>query len=156
MISGMYSEDYVKQIADYTKWLPPKPVVIGDKWPSKIEVPAGPMGKLLLELNSTFKGWEQHDNHKCALIESSGTLKSLPGQQAGPMGKMTIDKGKTTGKNWFDPELGTLVEAASDQTMSMKVDLPGQPGGNQPAQTFSSDIAQKVNVKLVELDTVKK
>jgi len=156
MISGIYNEDYLKQIVDYTKWLPTKPVAIGDKWPSKVEVPAGPMGKLLLEMNSTFKGWEEHDKRRCAMIESSGTLKALAGQQAGPMGKMTIDKGKTTGKNWFDPELGTLVETASDQTMSMKVDLPGQPGGNQPAQTFSSDIAQKVNVKLVELDTVKK
>ena len=156
MISGIYNEDYVKQIADYTKWLPTKPIAIGDKWPSKVEVPAGPMGKLLLEANSTFKGWEEHDKRRCAMIESSGSLKSLPGQQAGPMGKMAIDKGKTKGKNWFDPELGAVVETASEQTMSMKIDLPGQPGGKQAAQPFSSDITQKVTVKLVELSSVKK
>ncbi|MEO8426309.1 MAG: DUF6263 family protein [Verrucomicrobiota bacterium] len=156
MLSQIYNEDYVKQIADYTKWLPTKPVAVGDKWPSKVEVPAGPMGKLLLELNSTLKGWEEHDKRRCAVIESSGSLKTLPGQQTGPMGKMTIDKGKTTGRNWFDPELGTLVESASDQTMSMKIDMPGQPGGIQPAQSVSSDITQKVSIKLVELGTVTK
>jgi hypothetical protein len=116
MISGMYSEDYVKQIADYTKWLPPKPVAIGDKWPSKVEVPAGPMGKLLLEMNSTFKGWEEHDKRRCAMIESSGSLKTLPGQQAGPMGKMSFEDGKLNGTSWFDPELGALIETVADQT----------------------------------------
>jgi hypothetical protein len=63
---------------------------------------------------------------------------------------MVIDQGKVTGRSWFDPELGAIVDSVSDQTIRVKGEMPGQAGGNRAAG-FTSDIGQKVTVKLVVL-----
>ena len=155
MIAQQFNEGYFRQIVDFGRGFPSKPVQVGESWPFQIEMPLGPMGKLAIDSKVTFKRWEDHEQHKTVALGNTGTLKGSPGQEAGPMGKMSIEDGKVTGTTWFDPELGALIESASDQTMRMKGELPGQPGGNQPAAGFTSNIGQKVTVKLVELGKTK-
>ena len=109
------------------------------------------MGKIAVDAKVTLKGWEEREQHKCAILDSRGTLKGTPGQEVGPMGKMVIDQGKVSGRSWFDPELGARVDSESDQTIRVKGEMPGQAGGNRAAAGFTSDISQKITVKLVEL-----
>jgi hypothetical protein len=156
MIAQQFNEGYFRQIVDFGRGFPKKPVQEGETWPFQIDVPIGPMGKLSINAKVTFKGWEEHERHKTVLLASRGTLKGSPGQEAGPMGKMSIDDGTVTAKSWFDPELGALIDSAADQAMRLKGEMPGPPGGNQRAQGFTSDIAQKVTIKLVELGQIKK
>jgi len=104
-----------------------------------------------------FKGWEEHEQHKSVVLGSRGTLKGTGGAQAGPMGKMSFEAGKLTGTSWFDPELGALIETVADQTMRLKGELPGAPGGDKGGgMGFTSDIGQKVTLKLVEVGKVQK
>ena len=113
------------------------------------------MGKITVDAKVTLKGWENREQRQCAILDSRGTLKGTPGKEVGPMGKMVIDQGKVTGRSWFDPDLGAMVDSVSDQTIRIKGELPGQAGGNRAAAGFTSDIGQKVTVKLVELAKVK-
>jgi hypothetical protein len=110
------------------------------------------MGKIALDTKVKLKGFEQHENRRCAVLESLGTLKG-GGGTAGPMGKMSIEQGKVTGTSWFDPELGAMVGVDSDQKMQLKIEPPaGAPGGNKP---FSGEVTQKVLAKLVDLKAAK-
>jgi hypothetical protein len=156
MMAQQFNEGYFRQIVDFGRGFPKKPVQEGETWPFQIELPLGPMGKLSITAKVTFKGLEEHEKHHTVALATTGTLKGSPGQEAGPMGKMSIEDGTVTAMSWFDPELGAMIESSADQAMRLKGELPGQPGGNQPSPGFTSDIAQKVTIKLVELGKTKK
>ncbi|MBI3415512.1 MAG: hypothetical protein HY043_09360 [Verrucomicrobia bacterium] len=151
MVAQQFNEGFFRQMADYGRALPRKPIQEGETWPYKDEMPLGPMGKLAIDSKITFKTWEDHENRKCVQMTAIGTMKGSPGTEAGPMGKMSINNGTATGTTWFDPELGALVETSADQTMQVKGEMPGAPGGGG----FTSDIGQKVTVKLVEVGKAK-
>lgn len=153
MISQQFNEGYFRQIADFSRGLPPKPVAVGESWPSQMEVPAGPIGKLKLDQKNLFKGWETRENRKTAALSTTGTMTSSGGgggADMGPMQNMKIEDGKLTGTSWFDPELGNLLDSVSDQAMKVTGSFPAPPNSNQPAPKFTSQIAQKVSIKLVE------
>ena len=150
MLTQQFNEGFFRQLGDFGRSLSAKPVAVGDTWPLKVEFPTGPAGKIAVDAKITLKGWEDHEQHKCAILESRGTLKGTVGDAAGPMGKMSIDQGKITGRSWFDPELGAMIDYVSDQAIRIKGEMPGQPGGNQPAPGFTSELGQKITVKLVE------
>ena len=152
IFSQQFNEGYFRQIVDYGRALPPKPVQEGESWPFKMELSLGTMGKLAIDSKIKFKGWEDREKHKCVALTSVGTMKGTPGTEAGPMGKMSIEKGTATGTSWFDPELGAMIEVSADQTMKIKGEIPGAPGGGAG---YTSDIGQKVTIKLVEAGKVK-
>ncbi len=157
MIRQQFNEGYFRQIADFGMAFPTKPVRSGESWPFKMEVPAGPIGKIALDLKITFKGREDREQRKTVRLVSSGALKSSSaGGEAGPMGKMNIEKGKMAGTSWFDPELGALVESEGDQSMRIRGEVPNQEGGKGAPAGFTSDVAQKIKLKLVELTEAKK
>ena len=109
-----------------------------------------------MDLDYTFKGWEKHEKRDCALLEFSGPLKTKGEPGAGIMGmKMSLDGGNTTGKSWFDPQLGVMVEVAMDMKMNLRIGLPAQgAAANNPAaqpQTMTAPLNQKITVKLVEV-----
>src|SRR5262249_46675344 len=114
----------------------------------KADFPTGRNGKISVDAKITLKGFENHEQHQCAVLESQGTFSGSPGDDMGPIGNMKIDKGKATGKTWFDPELGAMVDSIADQSLRVKGELPGQGGANRAG--FTSDISQKITVKLVE------
>ncbi len=145
MIKGMFSEDNFKEMYSAAQGLPDKPVKIGDTWPLKLEVSMGPLGTVILNSQYTFKGWEQHNNHKCAVLQFTGTLSAAsdPGSASG----MTIDNGKTSGKTWFDPALGMVIDTTAKQGMTIKVNTQGQ--------SLTTKVNASVSNKLVEVADTK-
>jgi hypothetical protein len=157
MIAQQFNEGYFRQIADFGLGFLNRPVQPGETWPFKMDMPLGPMGKLKVDSKLTFKGWEDREQHKCVVIKSTGSLQGSPsaGAEAGPMGmKMSIKDGKMSATGWFDPELGAQIETVADQALQVKGEMPSPPGGKGPTG-FTSEIGQKVSLKLVELGKVK-
>jgi hypothetical protein len=156
MVAQMFNEGSMRQMADFGRGFPAKPVQPGETWPFKIEIPLGSMGKIAIDSKITFTGWEEREQHKCVLLKSTGSLKGSPGAgpDGGPIRKMTIDHGKISGQSWFDPEAGAVIETIADQAMLVKGEMTGQPGNKGPAG-FTSEIGQKVSLKLVEIGKVK-
>ncbi len=159
IFQSMFNEDYLKQLVDLGQGLPAQPVKPGDKWPVNSEVSMGPMGTLLTAMDYTFKGWEQHEKHNCAVLDFTGTVKSKDGAGSSLMGMtMVLDNGTVSGKGWFDPELGMIVDAAINEVMTMRMTVPTQgprrtnaaAAGPAPTQTITNRMDQKINLKLVE------
>ena len=42
---------------------------LGETWPVKLEAASNPMGTLVIDLNYLFKGWEDHEGHKCVRLD---------------------------------------------------------------------------------------
>ena len=144
MLKGMLSEDNFKQMGALPQGLPEKPVKLGERWPVKMDVALGPLGGISIHMQYTLKGWEQRDGRKCALLEHTGTILTKPGGEKA-MFNMNITGGSTSGKTWFDPELGMMVESNGTQTMSLKLEVN--------AQTITTQITQMITNKLVEVTT---
>ena len=163
MMSGMLSEDQLKQMAGQglSHMLPDKPVKPGDSWPVNFDLSGGPIGTINLDLNYSFKRWEDHEKRNCALLDFGGTMTSKDGQTAGPMGvKVVIENGSMSGKTWFDPDLGMAVGSDIDQVMKLLITFP-QPQGAaaNPGVTggsMTNQLVQKITVKLLELTQSKK
>ena len=148
MMKGLMSEDSLKQMSPSNMGLPGKPAKIGDTWPVKLEVGMGPMGRIVLNLNYTFTGWEQHDDHKCAVLEYVGDISMKPGGDESAAGTMSIDEGKASGKTWFDPAMGMIKETAGKQDMTMKINTQGQ--------SIATQMHQDLDTKLVEVSDIAK
>lgn len=142
MVKGMFSEDTLKQMGVSGQGLPTKPVQVGESWPYHQEIAVGPIGTMVVDMNITFKGWEDHDGHHCAILESTGQMKNRPDNSAGGM-KLEIEKGTTKGTMWFDPDLGMMVDNVIDQVMTMKMQIQGQ--------NVSSKLNQRIKVALVKV-----
>ena len=147
MMKGFLSEDNLKQMSAGNMGLPDKPVKIGDTWPVKTEMSLGPMGAMVMNLTYTFKGWEQHDNHKCAALEYSGDISIKPGD-ASTGTTLTVDNGKATGTTWFDPAMGMIIETSGKQDVALKINTMGQ--------AMSTQMHQNMNNKLVEVTDIPK
>lgn len=149
MLSQHFNEGFLRQLADFGQGFSSQPVAVGRSWPVKATFPAGPNGNIAIEAKVTLKRWEDRDQHHCAVLDSRGTMNGALGGQAGPVQKLALDKGRISATSWFDADLGTVIETVSDQSMRLKGELPGGPGGGKAE--FTSDIEQRVSVKLVEL-----
>jgi len=148
MIRSTFSPEYFRQLVETAKGMPERPVKIGESWPFKTEVPTGTVGTITLDMKVTLKGFEQHENHHCAALQSSGKINGKLGTP-GPMGNTSIEQGTVNGTMWFDAELGAVVGVKSDQEMKLKIEPPaGAPIGGK---TLSGDVMQKITVNLVEL-----
>jgi len=92
------------------------------------------MGRMVLNLNYTFTGWEQHDNQKCAVLEYVGDVSMKSAGDGDAAGMMSIDQGKASGKTWFDPAMGMIKETAGKQDLTMKINAQGQSISTQMQQ----------------------
>lgn len=145
MIKGMFTEDNFKEMYSAGQGLPDKPVKIGDTWPLKVEMALGPLGSVVVNSQYTFKGWEQHNNHKSALLEFTGTISSVSDPAAG--GGVTIDNGKTSGKVWFDPILGMVIDTDVKQGMVIKINTQGQAITTKVNSTVSNKLVKITDLK---------
>jgi len=90
-------------------------------------------------------------------VEFSGTVKPR-NATAPPKGSIlsTVENGSVTGKSWFDPELGMVVESLSDQTASSKGTIRWRRAAtNAPPQSFTSTLHQHASIKLLEVEPAK-
>ena len=151
-MADMFNEDYFKQMMSIGRDMPAQPVKPGATWPSKPEISMGPLGKAKLDLTYTFKGWEQHEQRRCATLTFTGSISdstSAPGSPLGAM--MSVAGGQFSGKSWFDPVRGMIIDTAIDQTIQMRMRIPGRPNaGPAAAAPVETTLKQNVSIKLVE------
>ena len=72
---------------------------------------------------------------------------------------MSFEDGTISGKSWFDPELGMLVESAFDMNMNVRPAMSAQePSANTDARSPATAIPlnQKINLKLVDVNQAAK
>ena len=155
-IQSMFSEDYFKQMVDTQRALPPKPVKAGDSWPVKQDISMPAFGTMHIDVNYTFKGWEQREKRKCAAIDFVGTMSAKGDTNSQPGMSMQIESGNVAGRSWFDPELGANVETSFGQDLVIHITVPSRAnakGGSQPPsmQTITNNTKQKIVIKLVDL-----
>ncbi len=153
----MFSEENLKQMCSqsFTEGLPEKAVKKGDEWSSKTELPMGDMMTMSVEMKYTFKGFEELDTHRCAVLESTGTITGKPGKAENPMGmKMSIKEGKASGKIWFDVELGMPRKSTVNHTMKMEMSM--MPPGATQAQMSTIDQVQSTSIVLTKVDDIEK
>ncbi len=143
MFKQMFGEDTLRQYGSFGEMMPNRVVKVGDGWVVKREFPTA-AGNLAVDMKFTFKGWEQQGNHKCARIETHGSMSSASGSSAGGS-NVRIDDGKTSGTIWFDPDLGMVVSQDMQQNMTLKVLAGGQ--------TLTPKLDQKIHMAMVDSGT---
>ena len=140
MFNEMFSEDTLKQYGSFADAMPDHEVAIGDHWRLKKDM-SSRIGVLTLDLEYTFKNWEQHGGRKCAHVEVDGDIATKSASNASGM-LVEIKKGKVSGEFWYDPTLGMTVEANHEQNLSLKI--------TTRAQAMTSQFSQKIRVALVD------
>jgi hypothetical protein len=128
MLKDAFNEETMKQMMTkvFAQSLPSGPVKVGDSWPYNLEMPLPKLAILVFNAKTTFKGWETRGARRCAVLGLAGTMTSKPIPSAMPGMSVSLKSGTTTGKTWFDPELGMAVEGIVDQDMTMDVTAQGQ------------------------------
>lgn len=155
MLAGMMNEEYFKQMADFGRGVPNRTVQPGDSWAEKQEISLGPLGRVIMDLTYTFKGWESHDKQECAAVSFAGTVQTKTGDAASTnslFGKMEVKDGKVNGTYWLNPATGRLTETTLDQDLKLVMDIAGlgrpAPAGTAPgATTVTTAMNQKIQMK---------
>jgi hypothetical protein len=98
-------------------------------------------------LTGTLKAWEQHDNHRCALFEFSGDISPKSGGDSQTI-PVTIESGRISGKTWFDPALGMMIDTTTTEGMTIKVEAQGQ--------SLTTKVNQVLVAKLVKVEDAAK
>ncbi len=147
VVKSMINEDTIKQLAMRGQGLPGKPVKVGDQWPVNLDVKAGPVGTLQMKMNSTFKGWQQHEGAKCALVTFTGEIAVKPHDNSGTT-DISLENGKLNGNMWYDPAINMVMETDSEQNMNMKISTQGK--------VINSEMQQNIVVKITKITDIPK
>ena len=157
LVRRLFTPQYLRHLIDLIV-LPSDPVRIGQTWTGQVGVNPGPLtGSLDADVTYTFRGWQRHDDRKCAVIEFAGLVKSA-GRSNPPKSAISskIEKGEITGKSWFDSELGMVVESVSDQSVTTSGTIKWRRAAtNSPPQSFTSQVRQHTSVKLTDVEAIK-
>lgn len=141
-LATQFSDDAIKGWNTLHTGLPEKPVKLGDTWPFARGHSYG-AATLSVDATNTFKGWEQRDGRKVALLVHDGVIAAKP-PAAGSTVTATLDEGaKLTGKAWFDPALGVIVESIVTAEFGIKMSTAT---GQGPA----SKVKVVMNAKLTD------
>lgn len=167
MFQGMFdifaSEGYAENFIEPLK-LPPHPVKPGDSWPVNTTQSLGPMGVLSMDLQCQFESKTMRDGRETLSIAFSGTLDSKAdsessGEDDTMMGmEMEIVGGQVSGRHWFAPEIGMIVDSNTqmDMKMKMKMTIPSDfPGSSEENMEMEMDIHQELHSKLLNVETAK-
>lgn len=165
MFQGMFdifaSEDYAENFIEPLK-LPPHPVKPGDSWPVNTTQRLGPMGVLSTDLQCQFESKTMREGRETLSIAFSGTMESKADSEASGdstmMGMgMEIVGGKMSGRHWFAPEIGMIVDSNTQMDMKMKMTLPSDfPGGTtEENMEMEMEIHQEFDFKLLNVESTK-
>jgi hypothetical protein len=141
MFQQMFSEDTLKRYGSFSEALPNRIVNVGESWPQKNDI-VSTIGTLTLDMNYTFKNWEQHGDRKCAHVDATGTIVTKTVTAANVGAAVEVQDGKITGDFWFDPELGMIVDVHNTQDMTLKI--------TTRTQNLTQQLSQKVRLSLVD------
>jgi hypothetical protein len=148
MFQGTYNKEFFKRMVESGAQFPQGSVSKGREWVNSLEVPAGPIGTLIVTTTNTFVGWETRDSRKTAVIDFVGVLTSSSTNQSS-----RVEKGEMKGKLYFDPDLGQQVDMEMDQNLNVVMEMPGGAPNQQPGKSnpMNLQMRQKITSKLVEL-----
>jgi len=121
---------------------PDHPVKVGETWTSANEVQSEDVGSLKVAIDYTFKGWADHNQHKCAVIDLNGKFTPVLKISPDASSPVTI-QAKMTGRIWYDPEQGTIVETIFQPDVQAKV--------NFGTAVISAKLGLQANTRLTEL-----
>ena len=141
-LTNMFSEENLKQLGATPSGLPAQPVKIGEHWTTEREQRLAGGVTLVTKLRYTFTGMADRDGRKCAVWEHSGTITSKPAP-AGSARTTKVESSKVTGKTWFDPGLGVVVEGTVTQEMTLV--------STGPEGSVTNEFRTKITNRLVEL-----
>ncbi len=132
---------------------PSTPMRIGQTWVAERDINAGIIGTFRLTTTNTFAGWQEHEKKKCARINITGTFNSIITRSTNRLvatGSMKIANGKVTGKSWFDPKLGVVIETVLDQDFDAPVIVPPSRRGTKAgaAPVTYNPAHQTLSIKL--------
>ena len=153
--SGDYAEDFIMPLK-----LPPHPVKPGDSWPVNATQNLGPMGVLSMDLQCQFESKAMREGREALSIAFSGTMESKADSEAsgdGTMMGMSVEivGGKVSGRHWYAPEIGMIVDSNTQMDMKMKMTLPPfLPGGSAENQEMEMEIQQEIHSKLLSVESV--
>lgn len=163
MLQGMLdmfkNEDYAGDFITPLK-LPPHPVKPGDSWPVHTTQNLGPMGVLSMDLQCQFESKAMREGRETLSIAFSGTMESKADSEANGDGAMMgmaveIVGGKVSGRHWYAPEIGMIVDSNTQMDMKMKMTLPSSlPGGAAENQEMEMEIQQEIHFKLLRVESV--
>ncbi|HXR05663.1 MAG TPA: DUF6263 family protein [Verrucomicrobiae bacterium] len=146
-LKSMFSEDSLKQMIG-TEHLPSKPVQPGDSWPVQTDITMGNLGKVAMDLTTTFERWETHGQRNCARLEVQGSLKGKANSgSAAPGMTFAVQDGDVSGVAWFDPELGLVIETIMNQNMNVNIAMP-MPGRKNATQSMAMAMKQEITMKV--------
>lgn len=155
LLASLFTEDYFKQLMDGGRHLPAEPVRPGAKWPSKREFIMGPMGRVMTDMNYTFRGWEQREKARCARLDFGGAITGTGAANTNhPLARMMeLKDGRASGSSWFDPARGQIIETAMRYNVSMEIAPPAPAGAtNSRVAPMVTAMDQTISMKLVEDD----
>jgi RNA polymerase sigma factor (sigma-70 family) len=142
VFKSIFTEETLRKYVSFDDSMPNRTVAIGQSWERKKDVAGADFGHLTANVKSTFKNWEQHDDRKCAHIEVAGDFSTkTPSAASGAL--INISKGKFSGDVWFDPELGMIVDAGNEQTMTAEI--------TTQARTITPRVTQRVRMMLLDV-----
>ena len=142
-LKQLVDKEALKQMVMRGQGLPPGPVKIGDHWPVHLEMETTSVGTLVLDMKYNFRGWQEHEGHRCAVMEFVGDISSKAGTSSDSNGaQVSIDKGTMDGTTWYDPESSMIVENASTEDMAIKIALNGKNYLCPTKQSMSFKIVQ--------------
>ncbi len=142
MFQQMFSEDTLKRYGSFSEALPNRMVNVGESWSQKNDI-VSTIGTLTMDMNYTFKNWEQHGDRNCAHVVAVGTITTKTVSAANVGAAVEVQNGKITGDFWFDPELGMIVDVHNTQDMTLKI--------TTRTQNLSQQLSQKVRLSLVDV-----
>jgi len=153
----LLSPQYLRHLIDVTV-LPAEPVRIDDTWPGELSFNLGSLGGSVdADVTYKFRGWQQRNNHKCALVEFEGNMKPRGTNAPPPKGGVAgaVQNGSLNGRTWFDPDLGLVVESTFDHTAVTTGTIKWRRSTNSTPQTYTSNLRHHSTIKLLDMEAIK-
>jgi hypothetical protein len=125
LAQGLLQEENLKHLGVLAEGLPDKPVKVGERWPVKIDLNVPPLGAISVSMLMTFRGWETRADRLCAILDHVGSIAGKASAGAGAPATPRIN-GDTSGRMWYDPEAGLVVESTAEQKMAIKMEVQTQ------------------------------
>ena len=146
-LKSLFNEETLKQMIG-AQHLPTKPVQPGDSWPVQTDLTMGGLGKVAMDVTTSFERWEMHGKRNCARLEFQGTMKGNFNPDSGTPGMtMSVQDGDVSGVAWFDPELGMVIDTMMNQNMNLNMSVP-MPGRKNATQSMTMALKQDITMKV--------
>lgn len=125
-LEAIFSEKNFREIFDsIAAAQPADPVKIGGTWPVHVELEAPTIAGVIINATCTPAEWKSQGDRQCVRIEFQGQVTAKP-DAPGESSLSTIDDGTISGKAWFDPALGMVVNSRVEEHMTLKTSALGQ------------------------------